>query len=766
MNVHIWGLANHVRGLLLVAMLSSFALACGALVLHRIPLIEQQDRAALQREVDAMGERLALQQQAVQGRVGQLARLLARVPAEAADGWLDARVDDDALLLALYHLGPDDRVQALGLPPALRAGRDAWRGRDLARSPLLQALAAGAGLAWDGRHPSPITGEPRVALALRDAQGGVLVAEMQAGALVRGAALAGGTDASPAWVVDPAGELLVDTRPGAAPPPRDLSAWRAAARAAQRGAAPSLRMDGQRWQAAMAESATLGWTIVGRVPAGLDNLQVRRLVVYNGLALLASLLAGLALASWWAWRMARPLHDTVARARRAMAGDLPLPAARRSSVVEFNQLAHALETMALALHARELQWKSIFHAAPLAMGLSYTRQGMRLLDVNEAWCREYGFTAEQAIGRSPVQLGMFAQPPTPEAMDRVIAAGPTRTRLRLRRRDGQELQVVMFGPHPVPGAEREVIWASMDIGPLRQAEQTVRDLNQQLEQRVAQRTEALAASNAALARTAEQLHRAQDELVRAEKMAGLGALVAGIAHELHTPLGNGLLAVGSLAGVLERFAQATAAGLRRADLQDLLAGLEQGTEIAVRSLRRAADLVQNFKQVAVDQTSAQRRRFELHDLVRDMAASLRPGLAGTPYTIEVDVPATGLQLDSYPGALGQALGQLVHNAVQHGFDGRDHGCVRITGGPGAPGQVWLRVADDGRGIAAGRLARIFEPFIGGAPGRNGTGLGLYASANAVATLLGGSLTADSTEGQGSCFELRLPTEAPHAEPPT
>ncbi|WP_326533170.1 ATP-binding protein [Pseudorhodoferax sp.] len=747
-----WRLADHLTALLLVAMLVSFVLAGSSLLLYRIPEIERQAGAALQREVGGMAERLALLLQTVQRRTEQSSQLLDQVSADQADALLDATIDTAQVAAAMYRLGPDGRVLAAGLPRGQRAQRGALIGSDLSRNPLFEALASGPGLVWDGRHLSPVTGLRTVAVGLRDVHGHVLVAEMPAGALVRTVALAAGTDAAPMWVLDGSGEIIVDASGQGAEGRLNLRGWLAAAR-------PRLQWQGRDWQAAVAEAPALGWTIVGRIHSGLDNLQVRRLVLFNCFALAASLLAGALIAALWARRMAQPLQATVARARQAMAGELPLPAAQRSTVVEFNQLAQELETMAVALHERELRWQSIFNAAPLAMGVADSRTAMQLLAVNDAWCRDFGFSREEGVGRSVMELNMFIRPPTDRQIADLVAAGPVRTELPLRRRDGRIVQTLMFGPHPVPGSDRELIWASMDLTPLREAEDALRALNQQLEARVAQRSEALASSNEALARSAEQLRLAQAELVQAEKMAALGALVAGIAHELHTPLGNGVLAIGSLAAVLERFQEASRAGLRRADLQDFLAGLEEGAEIAVRSLRRAADLVQNFKQVAVDQTSAQRRRFELHDVVRDMAASLRPGLAGTPYTIEVEVPTSGLLLDSYPGALGQTLGQLVHNAVLHGFDGRAHGRVHISGGRGADGQVWLRVADDGKGIAAGRIAQLFDPLAGGQR-TQGAGLGLHIAANAVARLLGGRLTVQSSEGEGTCFELCLPDQAP------
>jgi C4-dicarboxylate-specific signal transduction histidine kinase len=305
----------------------------------------------------------------------------------------------------------------------------------------------------------------------------------------------------------------------------------------------------------------------------------------------------------------------------------------------------------------------------------------------------------------------------------------------------------------------------VDVGPLRRAEQELRELNQQLEERVQRRTADLAQANAELSQTVQQLRMAQGELVRADKMAALGGLVAGVASELNAPLGHGLAAVDAMADAVRSFQAATQSGVRRGDLQQLVDGLAQGTDLAERNLRRAAELVHSFKQVAVDQTSAQRRSFELGEVVHEMVVTLKPSFAGQAWQIETDVAASGLRLDSYPGALGQVLGNLIHNAVLHGFEGRAHGTVRITAGRGQDGRIWLRVADDGRGIAAEHIGRIFEPFMTTRMGRGGTGLGLHISQNAVVELLGGTLTVRSTEGLGACFELRLPEVAPRADMP-
>ncbi|MDP3031281.1 MAG: HAMP domain-containing sensor histidine kinase, partial [Rhodocyclaceae bacterium] len=187
------------------------------------------------------------------------------------------------------------------------------------------------------------------------------------------------------------------------------------------------------------------------------------------------------------------------------------------------------------------------------------------------------------------------------------------------------------------------------------------------------------------------------------------------------------------------------------------------SDIAIRNLNRAAELIGSFKQVAVDQTSAQRRKFDLAEVVDEIVVMMQPSLKRTPYRIEEAVPA-GLVLDSYPGALGQVLTNLINNAVLHGFAGRDHGVITITAAAAAPDSVQLTVQDDGCGIPADRQARIFDPFYTTRLGQGGSGLGLHISHTAVTHILGGTLMVASTPGAGAVFTLLLPRQAPSANP--
>lgn len=289
----------------------------------------------------------------------------------------------------------------------------------------------------------------------------------------------------------------------------------------------------------------------------------------------------------------------------------------------------------------------------------------------------------------------------------------------------------------------------------------ISELNLGLENRVRERTEALEHSNQSLQETIANLNETRDSLVRSEKMASLGGLVAGVSHELNTPIGNALSVASSLHEKVREFATEYSTGLRRATLEDHLKAESWATDLIVRNLARASELVTSFKQVAVDQASEQRRKFKLDEVIREVITTLQPSIRKTPYRIEQrDVP--DVLMNSYPGPLGQVIANLVNNAVVHAFEGRPQGCITIAGTLDGDG-VCLNFSDDGCGIEPEIVNRIFDPFFTTRMGRGGTGLGLSIVLTLVETVLGGSLAITSNPGQGTSFQIRLPLFPDSAE---
>jgi signal transduction histidine kinase len=265
-----------------------------------------------------------------------------------------------------------------------------------------------------------------------------------------------------------------------------------------------------------------------------------------------------------------------------------------------------------------------------------------------------------------------------------------------------------------------------------------------------------------------RLRDAQAELVEAEKLASLGSLVAGVAHELNTPIGVAVAVSSSLEEKRKVFTGALAGGgLKRSALDGFLADVQQAAELLQQNLARAASLVGSFKQVAVDRAGTQRRPFELAQTVDEILVSLRPSLRGRGIELRNELPA-GIALDSYPGALGQVVSNLLNNAALHAFPeggpapegGR---CVRVSVFDAPAGQVGLRVSDNGQGMAADTLARVFEPFFTTRLGQGGSGLGMSIVRNIVIGLLGGRIQVQSQPGAGTVIDLLLPLVAPHRD---
>ena len=260
----------------------------------------------------------------------------------------------------------------------------------------------------------------------------------------------------------------------------------------------------------------------------------------------------------------------------------------------------------------------------------------------------------------------------------------------------------------------------------------------------------------------KNINHAHQELTRIERMASLGSMVAGVAHELNTPVGNCLLVASTLEAEVNRFSQAFhGPGMRRSDLEKFLHCAVESSTLLLRGLNQAAHLVGDFKQVAVDQSSAQRRVFDLHTMMLELTSLLMPGLSKTPYILALDIP-TDIQLDSFPGPLGQVFTNLINNSVTHGFNERGHGTMSISARL-AGNKVELSFTDDGYGISPEILHRIYEPFFTTRFGKGGSGLGLSITYNIVTNVLGGEIMAHSLPDEGCSFTIFIPLLTPNID---
>lgn len=331
-----------------------------------------------------------------------------------------------------------------------------------------------------------------------------------------------------------------------------------------------------------------------------------------------------------------------------------------------------------------------------------------------------------------------------------------RMETEIARQDGEQRWMLLISsPRRLPDGLLVFDGIELDITARRRQEQKILELNTTLERRVEERT-------AELSSTLDNLQRAQEELLQSEKLASLGALVAGVAHELNTPIGNALMVATSFEFACKQLDVALQGGLTRSALQDFLDEIRDGSQIIERNLARSAELIGSFKQLAVDQTSYQRRPFVLKELGREVLTTLQPTLRKTSYVLHEELCAD-VRLDSYPGPLGQVLINLINNALIHAFIGREHGSIWLECKCGTD-TIQVIVADDGIGIGPELQKKIFDPFYSTQLGQGGSGLGLHIVYTLVTGLLGGRIEIQSTLGSGSKFILELPLVAPQHSP--
>lgn len=338
---------------------------------------------------------------------------------------------------------------------------------------------------------------------------------------------------------------------------------------------------------------------------------------------------------------------------------------------------------------------------------------------------------------------------------------------RVRNPDGRYVWLRSRGrvaKRDAAGRALRITGTTSDITDLKEGEQALAAMNRDLEQRVAERTEALLQSNRELADSIDSLQRAQRQLVEHEKMAALGGLVAGVAHEINTPLGIGVTAASHLEQHTRAFRRRAEEGrLTRSELQAFIDIADESADLILRNLHRADKLIKSFKQVAVDQSSEAQRRIDLADYVEEILTSLRPSLRKSRHDVQAAIPP-GILIDTLPGAIYQVISNLIGNSLLHGFTDREGGgAIRIDARVEGD-SVHIDYRDNGVGMAEDIRRRVFEPFFTTRRGSGGSGLGMHIVYNLVTQALGGSIVCESAPGQGVHVAIVLPRQLLRAEP--
>lgn len=291
----------------------------------------------------------------------------------------------------------------------------------------------------------------------------------------------------------------------------------------------------------------------------------------------------------------------------------------------------------------------------------------------------------------------------------------------------------------------------------KRAEEKIQQMNDELEQRVVKRTTQLNEANLALQKSLSTVKKTQDRLVQTEKMASLGSLVAGVAHEINTPVGIGVTA-SSLLDEKTRHIDSlhTAGKMKRSDLENYFKAANDISASILSNLNRAADLIRSFKQVAVDQSNEERRSFHVRQYINNVLLSLRPQMKKTAHRVQVRCPED-LKISSYPGAFSQIITNLVMNSLLHGFPGIDMGRIKIEFSE-SNAEYLMRYSDNGVGMDENTRRNIFDPFFTTKRSKGGTGLGMHIVFNIATQTLKGKINCESEPGKGTVISIKIPVD--------
>ncbi|EKD29019.1 MAG: hypothetical protein ACD_79C00112G0001, partial [uncultured bacterium] len=428
----------------------------------------------------------------------------------------------------------------------------------------------------------------------------------------------------------------------------------------------------------------------------------------------------------------------------------------------FKQLetSNLLKGTEKALKESELRFKELSNSLPETV--FEIDQGYKFTFINESGLKMFGYTRKDLTDLTIFDL--FHNHSMDQAKKNIARRFNKEDigseEYLAQRKDGSTLTVLLHA-HPIIQDDKSIGLRGVvfDITEQKNMQQELQQAHDELEQRVLDRTKELQNANMALEKSFAILKDAQEQLVESEKLAALGSLVAGIAHEINTPVGIGVTAASHLFQQTNVFKKKYEGQLlTREDFEKFLRIAADSSNMILANLNRAANMIQSFKQVAVDQSSEHKRAFYLNEYINEILISLQPKLKNKKYKVTLNC-SEEINVVSYPGAFSQIFTNLILNSLLHGFEGRDRGNIVINVVDDNE-TILIEYSDDGVGIPKSNLKKIFDPFFTTKRGQGGSGLGMHIVYNLVSNTLCGKIACVSKAGEGTKFSITTPKRVP------